>query len=56
MGYFTEDEKVTLKFTSKEPQIISTPVEKTYNLGADYEWYTNGENISAAQNIAFSES
>ncbi len=47
VGYFTEDEKVTLKFTSKKPQIISTPIEKTYNLGADYEWYTNGENISA---------
>lgn len=47
VGYFTEDEKVTLKFTSKEPQIISTPIEKTYNLGADYEWYTNGENIPA---------
>lgn len=47
VGYFTEDEKVTLKFTSKEPQIISAPIEKTYNLGADYEWHTNGENISA---------
>ena len=47
VGYFTEDEKVTLKFTSKEPQIISAPIEKTYDLGVDYEWYTAGTNISS---------
>lgn len=46
VGHFCNYEKVTIKFTSKEKQIISTPKNKTYNFG-DYEWYTAGEKLSA---------
>lgn len=46
VGHFCNYEKVTIKFTSKEKQIISTPKNKTYNF-SDYEWYTAGERLSA---------
>ena len=46
VGHFCNDEKVIVRFTSKETQIISAPKNKTYNLG-EYEWYTTGERLSA---------
>lgn len=47
VGYFIDDEKITLKFSTKAPHTITTPQDKEYNLGDDYIWYTDGENISA---------
>ena len=47
VGYFIDDEKITLKFATKKPLTITTPQDKEYNLGDDYIWYTDGENISA---------
>ena len=47
VGYFIDDEKITLKFATKNPLTITTPQDKEYNLGDDYIWYTDGENISA---------
>ena len=47
VGHFCNDEIVTIKFTSKEHQIITAPKNITFNLGTDYQWYTAGEQLSA---------
>ena len=47
VGYFIDDEKITLKFSTKAPHTITTPQDKEYNLGDDYIWYSDGENTSA---------
>ncbi len=47
IGYFCEDERVNVIFTSKKQQTITAPKNKTFDLGAEYQWYTNGERISA---------
>ena len=47
VGHFCNDEIVTIKFTSKEHQIITPPKNITFNLGTDYQWYTAGEQLSA---------
>ena len=47
VGHFCNDEKVTIRFSSKEQLNISAPQDKTFDLGSDYQWYTTGEKLSA---------
>lgn len=44
--YFGEQESIKINFPTTETLIITAPFDKTYNLGPNYEWYTNNEKLS----------